>query len=576
MLRVSQFLPLLDQLRRYRPAWLKSDLAAGLSVAAVSLPSAIAYPAIAGLPTEVGIYATIFSLVGYALLGPSPKLMIGPDTATCIMLASVLTTLGVTGAEDRVALTVALSLLVGIACALAGLLRLGFLANFLSRPMLVGFLAGISISLIIGQIKRLTGVDINTDGLLRPILSLAVHLGEVHGPTLMTGIAALVLLRVLKAMVPGLPAPLIAIILGIIASVALDLEGRGVAVVGALPEIRFALNAPALDRLLDPSLYGGALAIAIVGFGSGIVTARSFAHKAHADLSADRELFGFGAANVTSGLFGGFPVSASDSRTAVNFAIGGQTQLTALIAAATVALSVLFIAHFLSALPNAILGAVLVSAAFDLIDIKELRAIYRISRAEFVFAILTLLGVVIVGVLQGVFIAIAATLATMFWMTSHPRLALLGRIRGKAGLYKLHRYPEANAIPGMTIVVLEAPLIFFNADFVKQKLLKIADAQRPGAAWFILDAAAVNSLDSTGVETLLQLQARLAAQGVAFGVADPNTAVRRVLDRAGLSDVIGPDFVFASTEAAAVAYETLYPASPVRPSRSKPLAITPS
>ena len=165
MFRVTQFLPLVDQLRSYQPAWLKSDLAAGLSVAAVSLPSAIAYPAIAGLPTEVGIYATIFSLVGYALLGPSRRLMIGPDTATCIMLASVLATLGATGAEDRVALTVALSLLVGIACALAGLLRLGFLANFLSRPMLVGFLAGISISLIVGQIKRLTGVDINTDGL---------------------------------------------------------------------------------------------------------------------------------------------------------------------------------------------------------------------------------------------------------------------------------------------------------------------------------------------------------------------------------------------------------------------------
>jgi high affinity sulfate transporter 1 len=566
MLRVTQFLPILDQLRTYKPAWLKADLAAGLSVAAVSLPSAIAYPAIAGLPTEVGIYATVFSLVGYALLGASRKLMIGPDTATCIMLASVLATLGATGADERVALTVALSLLVGIACALAGVLRLGFLANFLSRPMLVGFLAGISISLIIGQIKRLTGVDINTDGLLRPILSLAAHLGEIHLATLLTGLATLILLRVMKAVIPGLPAPLIAIVLGIAASAAFDLEGHGVAVVGALPEIAFSLNAPALNRLADPSLYGGALAIAIVGFGSGIVTARSFARKDHSNLDADKELFGFGAANVTSGLFGGFPVSASDSRTAVNFAIGGQTQLTALIAAATVALSVLFIAHLLSILPTAILGAILVSAAIDLIDLRELRALYRISRAEFTFAILTLLGVVLVGVLQGVFIAIAATLANMFWMTSHPRLALLGRIHGKAGLYKLHRYPEANAIPGMTIVVLEAPLIFFNADFVKQKLLKIADAQRAGAAWFILDASAVNSLDSTGVETLEQLRSHLAEQGVTFGVADPNSAVRRVLDRAGVSVAMGQDFIFPSTEAAAVAYETLYPASPVRPS----------
>jgi SulP family sulfate permease len=570
MLRVTQLLPILDQLRSYQPAWLKSDLAAGLSVAAVSLPSAIAYPAIAGLPTEVGIYATIFSLVGYALLGASRKLMIGPDTATCIMLASVLTTLGATGADQRVALTVALSLLVGIACVLAGLLRLGFLANFLSRPMLVGFLAGISISLIIGQIKRMTGVDIDTNGLLLPVLSLAAQLGEVHWVTLVTGLATLVLLRVLKAVAPGVPAPLIAIVLGIAASVVLDLEGRGVAVVGTLPEIAFSLNAPAWDRLADPSLYGGALAIAIVGFGSGIVTARSFARKNRSNLDADKELFGFGAANVTSGLFGGFPVSASDSRTAVNFAIGGQTQLTSLIAAATVALSVLFIAHLLSHLPTAILGAILVSAAIDLIDIKELRAIYRISRTEFVFAILTLLGVVLVGVLQGVFIAIAATLANMIWMTSHPRMALLGRIHGKAGLYKLHRYPEANAIPGMTIVALEGPLIFFNADFVKQKLLKIADAQRLGAAWFVLDAAAVNSLDSTGIEILEQLRTHLASQGVTFGIADLNSAARKVLDRAGVSDTIGQDFMFASNEAAAVAYETLYPASPIRPTEISP------
>jgi high affinity sulfate transporter 1 len=554
--RAAQFFPILAQLRAYQPAWLKSDLAAGLSVAAVSLPAAIAYPAIAGLPTEVGIYATVFSLVGYALLGASRKLMIGPDTATCIMLASVLATLGPAGVEERVALTVVLSLLVGIACVLAGALRLGFLANFLSRPMLVGFLAGISISLIIGQIKRLTGVEIDTHGLLRPILSLAAHLGEVHGATFITGIAALVLLRVLRRLIPGMPAPLIAIALGIAASAALGLEARGVAVVGALPEIHFSLNAPALHRLADPSLYGGALAIAIVGFGSGIVTARSFARKDHSQMSADKELFGFGAANVTSGLFGGFPVSASDSRTAVNFAIGGRTQLASLIAAATVALSVLFIAHLLSYLPNAILGAVLVSAAIDLIDLRELRTLYRISRTEFTFAVLTLLGVVVVGVLQGVFMAIAATLASMLWVASHPRLALLGRIPGRAGLFKLHRYPEAKAIAGMTIVALEAPLVFFNADFVKRRLMKIVDAQRSGTAWFVLDAAAVNALDSTGIETLEELRSQLAAGGVAFCIADLNSRARRILDRSGLAEVIGRDLIFPSTEAAAVAFQT--------------------
>jgi MFS superfamily sulfate permease-like transporter len=225
---------------------------------------------------------------------------------------------------------------------------------------------------------------------------------------------------------------------------------------------------------------------------------------------------------------------------------------------------VLFIANLLAYLPAAILGAVLVSAAIDLIDLKEIRTLYRISRTEFIFAILTMLGVVVVGVLQGVFIAIAATLANMLWTASHPRFALLGRIHGRPGLYKLHRYPEANAIPGMTIVVLEAPLVFFNAEFVKRRLLKIANAQRAGAAWFVLDAAAVNVLDSTGIETLEELRNHLATDGVAFGIADLNSAARRILDRAGLTEAIGKDFVFASTEAAAVAFESRS-AAPVSP-----------
>ena len=552
--RATTFLPILAQLRGYEIGWLKSDLAAGLSVAAVSLPSAIAYPAIAGLPTEVGFYATIFSLIGYALFGASRQLMIGPDTATCIMLASVLATLGVADSADRVTVTIALCLLVGVVCVLAGVLRLGFLANFLSRPMLVGFLAGISISLIIGQIKRLTGVSIETDGLVRPLVSLASQLNVVHGLTLATGLLTLVALRVLRRAVPGLPAPLLVILVGVGASVAFDLQSHGVAVVGALPQVTFALGVPRLSDATDPSLYGGALAIALVGFGSGIVTARSFARKSHATLDADKELFGFGAANFASGLFGGFPVSASDSRTAVNYAIGGKTQVAALIAAASVAFAVLFIAHFLAHLPTAILGAILVSAAIDLIDLKEMRALYRISRIEFVFAILTLLGVVIVGVLQGVFIAISATLGSMVWATSHPRLALLGRIPGSAGLYKLHRYPEAGAIPGLTIVVLEAPLVFFNAEFVKRRLLKIANASRDDVTWFVLDAAAVNALDSSGVEILEDLRAQLQSRGVTFCISDLNSRARRVLDGSGLGERIGRDFIFASAEAAAVAF----------------------
>jgi MFS superfamily sulfate permease-like transporter len=281
--------------------------------------------------------------------------------------------------------------------------------------------------------------------------------------------------------------------------------------------------------------------------------------KAHRDVDADKELFGFGAANIASGLFGGFPVTASDSRTAVNYVVGGKTQLTALVAAGALAIAVLAIGNVFAYLPTAVLGAILVSAAIDLIDLAELRLLYRISRAEFAFAILTLLGVVIVGVLQGVFIAIAATLAHLIWAASRPRFALLGRIAGRPGLYKLHRYPEAEPIPGLTLVVLQAGLVFFNADYVKRRLLKIANATRATDKWFVLDAAAVNVLDSTGIDALEEVRAHLAGRGVLFGLADLNYRSRQKIERAGLRDRLDKQMLFSSAEAAAEAYEASQP-----------------
>jgi len=548
--------PILAQISDYRVGWLRSDIAAGFSVAAVSLPTAIAYPAIVSLPTESGLFATIFSLIGYALLGPSRQLMVGPDAATCIVLAGVLTSLGAVGEADRMSLAIGLTIAVGIFCFAAGALRFGFLANFLSRPMLVGFMAGISITLIIGQIKRFTGVQVQTEGLLRPIAEFAAHARETHIPTLLVGLGTLVFLRVLRYALPSIPAPLLATIAGIALSAVLDFRSHGIAVVGDLPQIAFTLSLPSLNQAASLDFLGGAAAIMLIGFGSGIICARSFAMKIRDTVNADKELFGFGAANIFSGLFGGFPVTGSDSRTAVNFAIGGKTQLAALIAAGALAGAVLFIADVLSYLPAATLGAILVSAAIDLIDLRELIALQRISPAEFVFAMITILGVVVVGELQGVFIAIAATLAHLLWNASHPRLALLGRIPGSAGLYKLHRYPMAEIVPGLTIVVLQAPLVFFNADFVRRRLLKIANAMRPTDKWLILDAAAINELDSTGVEVLEEVRARLAERNVAFGIADLNSGPRLIVDRAGLRQRLGEHMIFPSADAAVTVYES--------------------
>jgi high affinity sulfate transporter 1 len=546
--------PLYQQVRHYQPAWAQRDLAAGLSVAAVSLPSAIAYPAIAQLPVETGLLAAIFALVGYALTGPSPRLMVGPDTATCIMLAGVLTSLGLAAPGDRMVTAQILAVLVGLLCIGARFLRFGMIANFLSRPMLVGFLMGISISLIIGQIKRMTGIAIESDGLVRPLIEFAGKIGQAHLPTVVVGLGSLLCIRMLQRLLPGLPAPLLAIAIAIVLSYLFDFAGRGIAVLGPLPPISFAAKWPGPEEIARiPELLGGAAAIMFVSFGSGIVTARSFAMKQRADVSADRELTGFGGANILSGLFGGFPVTASDSRTAVNFVIGGRTQLTALIAAAGVAVAILLVAAPLALLPTATLGAILISAAIDLIDLQELRAIRRISRAEFVFALITLLGVVIVGVLQGVFIAIAVTLAQLIWTASRPRIALLGKAPGREGLVKLHRYPEAQPIPGMTIIMIQSSMVFFNTDYLKQRLLKLALA-REATSWLVIDAAAVNMLDSTAIGMLDELETALAGSGITLCLSDLNSAARNALKRAGLAERLGPDRIFSSAEAAVAAF----------------------
>ena len=553
--------PALGQLTTYRRGWLKPDVLAGLSVAAVALPAAIAYPAIADLPVEAGLYAAIFPAVGYALFGPSRRLMVGPDTGTTIVLAAALMQIGVAGATDRAMAAAALALITGALCILAGILRFGFIANFLSRPVLVGFLAGVAVSLIIGQFRRMTSVSIESDGLLRPIIELVSKADAIHLQTAATGIIMLLVLRVLRGIAPRFPGPLVAIFLGMIAAYVLRLPDNGVVVVGA---VSAALPSPALPWPggvpLD-QLVLAALGIVLVSFGSGIITARSFGMKNHYEVDGNKELIGFGAANVTAGLLGGFPVSGSDSRTAVNDAVGGRTQLAGVVSAAALLGAILFLGNLFAWLPTAVLGAILVSAAIDLIDLRAFAALWRMSLIEFLLAVLTALGVVVFGVLTGVALAVGATLAHLLWQASKPRDALLGRRTGLDGLYKLHSYPDARAIPGLMIYLVEAGLVFFNADYVKTRILEIVRAAAAPIDWFVLDASAVNHIDATAAGVLEDLRAELASRDIALAIAGMHSLPRQMIERSGLADRVGPHMLFESAEAAAIAFEVRHVAA---------------
>lgn len=541
-------LPLLESLSVYRAAWLKDDVSAGIAIAAVSLPTAIAYPAIAGLTPETGIYASLASLVGYALLGPSRRLIVGPDAATMSVLAAAISALfaaipGETQA-DRVGIAATLAFGVGAICLIARLLRLGVLANFLSRPILIGFFAGISLSILVGQIGRFTGIKIEANGLIGPFIELASKIDAVHLSSLALAVGMFVLLQIVQAIRLPIPGPVIVVVVSVILSAVLDLQSMGVAVVGEIPAGLPTATIPALGDLPIDTLLLASAAVFLVSFGSGIVTARSFAARTGERVDSNGELVGFAGANIAAGLVGGFPVTSSDSRTAINLAIGGKTQIASLVAAAALTATLLFLNDALRILPVPALGAILAAAALSLIDVRALWQVWRISRMEFVFALIAMWGAISLGVLNGVILAVGATMIFLLRKAMFPRLAMLGRIQEQDGFYKLHRSPTARPVPGLAICQIQENLLFFNADYVEQQLNKIADTLPEGTRWFLFDAGAIVQVDSTGALMLKEFCARLAERDILIAIAELHSDVKGFLERVGVIEQIGPSMVF--------------------------------
>jgi sulfate permease, SulP family len=547
-------LPVLASFRGYRPAWLKSDFTAGLAVAAVAIPSAIAYPAIAGLPAEVGIYSSILPLIGYALFGPSQKLMVGPDAATMTVLAAALATMPLATPADRIVAASALAVTVGAFCIVAGLLRLGVIAAFLSRPILVGFISGVSISILIGPIPRLTGVRIQADGLFPPLWELAQKVGLIHWPSVALGGALIALLILLTHWQSPIPAPLVVVATSIAASAIFDFKGMGIAVVGDLPRAFPSLSLPINSSLPIKEILLGAGAVWLVSFGSGIVSARSFGTRAKFDVDANAELVGLGAANAAAGLFSGFPVTISDSRTAVNVSVGGRSQMAGLIAAATLTVMLLFLQDAIRILPIPALGAILVAAAISLLDVVALREIWRVSRMEFVFALIGMAGPISLGVLNGVVIAVAATLLYVLLKEMRPREAMLGRVPGRPGFYKLHRSRNAIQINGLAVCLVQGNLLFFNVDYVRARLIEIAKALPANTRWLVIDASAIAQVDSTAAVMLQELRADLVEHGLRLGIAELHHDPMEVLSRAGTIESIGEGMIFEDLEEAVIAF----------------------
>jgi sulfate permease, SulP family len=547
--------PVLASLAGYRPAWIGQDLAAGLAIAAVGLPTAIAYPAIAGLPPQTGLYASIAPLVAYAVFGPSRQLIVGPDAATITVMAAVLAAIPGLADADRAGVAAMLALIVGLLYLGGRMLGLGVLSTFLSRPILVGFFAGISLSIITGQLKRVTGAPVTSDGLIAPFVDLAQKAGLIHWPSLALAAAMFAVLKATPMLRVPVPGPVIVVVLAVALSALLDLQAWGIAIVGDIPSGLPALVLPATGGAPYRQLLLGAVAIFLVSFAAGIVTARSFGQRGGYPVDADREMLGFGAANIAAGLFSAFPVTASDSRTAINASVGGRSQLAGVVAAAALLVIILFLGRALALVPIPALGAILIAAALSLIDVPALRELWRISRIEFVFAMIALVAPITLGVLNGVLIAIGATFAYLLHKMMYPRDALLGRVPGRDGFYKLHRRPDARPVPGLAIALVEGNLLFFNADHTQARLLAIADAMAPDTRWFLLDASAVTQIDSTAAAMLEEVRADLAARGVRLGLAELHANVSALLERAGVLAAVGPDLIFDDLDDALRAFQ---------------------
>ena len=543
-------------------AAIPGEIGAGASIAAVAIPIGLAYASIVGVSPEIGHYASLAPTVAYALFGPSRYLIVGPDTATCMLVAATLAHLGVGGPAARAPVAAGLALLAGLGCFGASALRMGFIANLFSRPVLVGYMMGVALVLLIGQASSWTGVPIRAPGLIRPLAEIAERRAEIQWPTLACAVGLFALIRFTKHFAPGLPAPAIAVVAAILVSAALDLKGLGVAVVGRLPS---GLPSPTLPTLAGPpdKLAFGVLSVLAISFASGILTARSFGTRLGESQDANRELIGFGAANLAAGLFHGFGVTGADSRTAVGLAAGGKTRWAGVAAAVFVALALTVLTGPLALLPVAALGAILASAAFDLMNVRAFVHLARIDWRELVFALVAASGVIWLGVLRGVFLAVGLTLLYLLRLMSWPRSAVQGRLPGQSAFVTLDHHPEASPAPGVVVFLFEASPSFLNCDFLYRQALAAFSAQGP-ADWFILDASLMSFIDSSALDALESLHGDLGKRGAHLLVAGGHDRFVRVLRRSQFGRRLESGRLFASPEEAMAFIEESATASPVR------------
>ena len=549
--------PGVQVLTSYRRGWLPRDLVAGLVLTALLVPQGMAYAELAGLPAITGLYTSILCLVGYAVFGPSRVLVLGPDSSLGPMIAAtILPLVGANGSPERaIALASLLAILVGLITVLAGVAGLGFIADLLSKPTQIGYMNGLAVTILIGQLPKLFGFSVDADGLIDEAVGFVKGLadGDTVPAALAVGIAGLVLILLCQRWLPKVPGVLVAVALSIAAVVTLDLANHGVALVGVLPRGFPPFTIPDVSFSDVGLLVGGALGIALVSLTDTISTASSFAARSGQEVHANQEMIGIGAANVAAGFFQGFPVSTSGSRTAVAEQAGAKTQVTGLVGALTIVLMLLFVPGLLRNLPQPTLAAVVIAASLSLADVPGTVRLWRQRRVEFGLSIAAFLGVALLGVLPGIAIAVGLSILNVFRRSWWPYETVLGRVPGIPGYHDIRSHPDAEHLAGLIIYRFDAPLFFANARTFRDEVCRLARAE-PTPRWIIVAAEPITDVDTTAADMLTDLDEGLNAGGTSLVFAEVKDPVRRKIERYQLTRTIDPQHFFPTLEAAVEAF----------------------
>ena len=551
-----RWLPGLQMIRRYEAAWLPQDLMAGLVLTTMLVPVGIAYAVASGVPGIYGLYATIVPLLAYALFGPSRILVLGPDSALAAVILAVVLPLSAGDPMRAVALASMMAVVSGLVCILIGVMRLGFVTELLSKPIRYGYMNGIALTVLISQLPKLFGFSIEGAGPLRDIVQIVQSIlgGKANWTAFAVGAGTLVAILVLKRWkrIPGL---LIAVVGATIAVGVLGLdESAGVKVLGALPQGLPSFKLPWIDLADLGQVVIGGCAVAMVAFADTSVLSRTYAAKTRTHVDPNQEMIGLGAANLAAGLFQGFPISSSSSRTPVAEAAGAKTQLTGVVGAVAVALLVLLAPNLLQDLPNSALAAVVIAAAIGLFEFNDLRRIFRIQRWEFWLSIVCFVGVAVFGAIPGIGLAIVFAIMEFLWDGWRPHFAVLGRVDGIRGFHDIKRYPEARLVPGLVLFRWDAPLFFANAELFHQRLLEAVAQSPTPVKRIIVTAEPVTSIDVTSADMLAELEQTLRESGIEMRFAEMKDPVKDKLKRFELFERFGAASFYPTVGAAVDAY----------------------